>query len=389
MQVDEIDTIKYIFYTTDAPDNSPRQVYKQIFLYFFMSRIILTKIDIVRSFNQQMYMNEYIQQLEERNLLPLTKNNKKLKIIARLCGALFSDGSLYDGSKINNYREISFALGQKEDVEELEKDFKILNYKIHKKQTKGEMTINGRTFTIEGFRVRCASTSLFLLFKSLGVPVGKKTDKKYYIPNWIMNGPKDIKKEFLSAYIGGDGPRVTIRIQDRKKHGGPHNMIDINDIEFYKRTDLIKSGYKLAEQISNLLEEFDININRVFHDKEEFPRKDGSKSVSIHIAISSKVESALNLCKLGYSYCNQKREVTRDVIKFLKVIADKRKAWKDLYNKSFELYNKGKTTKEVSETLNLSYETVFGWIKNNKNPTINQHHILYNKWRLENGNSRD
>jgi len=162
----------------------------------------------------------------------------------------------------------------------------------------------------------------------------------------------------------------------------------INNLEFYKRTDLIESGYRLAEQISELLKEFNIEVNGIFHDKKEFPRKDGTKSVSIHIKISNKVESALSLCKLGYTYCNQKRNATKYVLEFLQILADKRKIWKDLYNKSLELHNIGNTTKEISEILSLNYNTVFGWIKYNKTPTVNQHNILYHKWRLENGNSK-
>ena len=75
---------------------------------------------------------------------------------------------------------------------------------------------------------------------------------------------------------------------------------------------------------------------------------------------------------------------------FLKIIANKREVWKDLYNKSLESYNGGKTIKEISETLNLNYITVFNWVKGNyKNPTVNQHNILYDRWRLENGSSRN
>ena len=331
-----------------------------------MSKVILTKQDIIESFNEQRHMNKYIHQLEERNILPLTEDNERLKIIARLCGALFSDGCLYDGSKINNYREISFALGQEEDVNEIERDFNILDFKIHKKQTKKEMSISGRKFLIQGFRVKCLSTSLFLLFKSLGVPIGKKTDIIYYIPDWIMNGSEEVKREFISAYIGGDGPKVTIKVKERKKRG-PYNHVMINDLEFYKRTDLIKSGYKLAEQVSHLLGEFGVKINKIFHSKEQFPRKDGTKSVSIHLGISHKIESALNLCKIGYTYCNQKRTLTKDVMKFLQHIVDKRKAWKDLYNKSFELHNKGNTAKKISEILDLNYDPVFGWVKKQQN----------------------
>ena len=46
-----------------------------------------------------------------------------------------------------------------------------------------------------------------------------------------------IKKEFLSAYLGGDGPRVAIKVMPSKGNKEPYNAVRINDIEFRKRIE--------------------------------------------------------------------------------------------------------------------------------------------------------
>ncbi|TSC84391.1 MAG: hypothetical protein G01um101416_1087 [Microgenomates group bacterium Gr01-1014_16] len=84
---------------------------------------------------------EYVRELEKIGLFPLRLTSDKLPIMARILGAVFSDGNLYEGKK-NNYREISFALGSQSDVEELTADLRKLGVeKVHVKErlTKNEI----------------------------------------------------------------------------------------------------------------------------------------------------------------------------------------------------------------------------------------------------------
>ena len=80
-----------------------------------MLKIILSENEIINSAYAKMKVYNYLAELKYNKLLPLFSNDPRLSVITGLMGALFSDGNLYFG-KNNNYREINFVVGQKNDV---------------------------------------------------------------------------------------------------------------------------------------------------------------------------------------------------------------------------------------------------------------------------------
>lgn len=340
-----------------------------------MKRIILSEKQLLNSTLKSMRISGYLSELRNKSLLPLFSDNKKLLVIARLIGALFSDGNLYIGK--NNYREISFTLGQKEDVKDVIKDLDLLGFRYHFSERINTRKIDLREFQMHTWKVKCCSTALWLLFKSLGAPVGNKTIQNYKIPDWIMKAKKEIKKEFLKAYIGGDGPKVTISLIKREKKQ-PYNKVSINDIEFYKKALYARSGIIYAEQLKELLNRFGVKVNKIFSKRININKK---KISIIHICISSSVESAYSYCKIGFSYCKQKRDATFPVSQFLEYLIQKRRIWKEKYEKALNLYNtQDKSIQKISKILDVSENTVYGWIKLRKKPNIGYHKIKYPAW---------
>lgn len=349
-----------------------------------MSKIILSEQNIKDSALKGMKISRYIAELKNKQLLPLFSTDKHLPRIARLVGSLFSDGGLYC-DKTNNYREIHFTLGQKNDVKEINDDLYQLKFKTHTEERTTQNKINNRKFYLHTYRIKCCSTALWLLFATLGVPVGKKTKQNYSVPAWIMSASSEIKKEFLKGYLGGDGPKVTIRLIERKEKQ-PFNGIQINDIEFHKQEDFLDSGLIYAHQLKDLLNCFDVGVTRIF------PKKiitNGRTIYVIHISISATVRSAYAFCKLGYAYCRQKQNAIKPVLQFLEFLHTKRIVWNRKYLEALDLYNsENKSIIEISKCLNLSKNTVYGWIKRGKKPTIGYHKIKYPDWlnvRYQNG----
>ena len=159
---------------------------------------ILTKEDIIRISPSSFRVDKYIKELEELNLLPITYDSPKLLILARMAGALMTDGNLYDCRK-NNFRETSFTLVQKSDVDEVVKDIKLLGFKKFRFGKKiSKCNIQGRRFTMNCYWIKVTSTSFWLLFRGLGVPAGNKTKQGYNIQECILNSSKRVKKEFLA-----------------------------------------------------------------------------------------------------------------------------------------------------------------------------------------------
>jgi intein/homing endonuclease len=307
-----------------------------------------------------------------KNLVPMNKI-----ALARLAGFLFSDGSMYYSAR-NNYYEISFSVGCIDDAKSLESDLSHLGAKCHIDHRLKEFKIAGRPIKMHTYRVKILSKELFSLFENLGAPVGKKTDKKYEVPKWVLEGERKIQREFLSGFLGGDGPKVTIFMQKRNGKQ-PCNSLKINDIEFFKRIDLLNNGICFAKQISSLLENLGVQVNRIFN-KGNFKRKDNTFSTSIHIRLSQTIETAVSYLNISFAYCKQKNIGTRKVKMFLEEILRRRIVWRQKYIHALSLYKEGLSIKEVAERAGVSYAAAFGWIRYNRKPTVEPHYLKFDKW---------
>src|SRR3990167_4785825 len=135
-------------------------------------------------------------------MLPLKEDNPKLFILARLVGFLMTDGYLYEDKKNNNY-ETHFFVGTEEDALNVRKDLELLGFDhLNIQRQAGKRTIGSREVKMSCIKCRSSNRSLFYLLKSLGVPVGRKKNQAYFVPNWIVSGDFHIKKEFMSGWLG-------------------------------------------------------------------------------------------------------------------------------------------------------------------------------------------
>lgn len=344
-------------------------------------KLIVDKKHLLKVANSRMRLSNYLQELEEWRLLPLyeDEDNPHILTLAGLTGALFSDGSLYQGK--NNYREINFTLGRKEDVQSIVADLTSLGIKrIHVSERINKGKIGERAFTEHTYRVKCLSTSLFLLFRALRVPEGNKLMQEVTIPTWIKKASKAIKREFLAGIMGGDGPRVSINLTSREKKL-PYNHLSINDYEFHKSEENIKNGLKFASDLKKLFEEFGAKITKIFTEEEKFTRRDGKKTVVIHLGFSHEFATGYALAQqIGYMYSKTKEESATVVGEFLRVLLTKRYRWQEMYKQTMKLARKGIAIKQIAKTLGVTYETVFGWVKQAKKATTPYHFLKFPTW---------
>lgn len=344
--------------------------------------LLISENDIKDNASSKMQVSKYITQLSEFGLLPLSASNPKILLLARLMGALFSDGNLYEDEK-NNYRELSFALGQIEDRDNVIKDIEELGFSTHANYRESRGQIAGRIFMNKGFRVKSLSTALWLLFKSLGIPVGNKTDIAYNLPDWILHAEKPIKKEFLAGYMGGDGPKVNIRLQARKNKQS-YNKLNINDLEFHKRKDLLENGLKFARDLSLMLDEFGVKVTKVFNEDEKYLRKDGTQTAIIHMRFAHTFAVGLFLAQnIGYRYCRQKEIFAMHTGEFLREIGEKKKQWHNLYQQVKDLAKQGLGYRRVSRKLGIPPLLAFNWIKGRDKATSPKHFLKFPTWLKE------
>ena len=245
-------------------------------------------------------LDHYKMELLELNLLNRYIPVYKLKIIARLIGSLNTNGHISETIEKNkNYYYASFYVGEEADVYQIANDISVLgfgNVSIINKISNFEDKKSGRVTTNRTWEVS-KNGSFAYLMNLLGGFVGKKTDMKRIIPDWLINAELSIKREFLSALRGSFG----------YCHGftvfySSNDYLDFNDA----KEDAIK--------LKNIINEFGIETEPYIIEK----------CVNNKIAITIIIDStAINIAKyndtISFTYCEEKRKKYAPYIEHSKI----------------------------------------------------------------------
>jgi DNA-directed RNA polymerase beta subunit/intein/homing endonuclease len=262
---------------------------------------IIPDKETVINIDDKNILEHYKMDLLEAGYLNKPINQERLVIIARLLGALNTDGNMSEfntGDK--KYYRTSFYLGEEMDAFNITDDINKLGFgypSIERKISKFTEK-SGRITTHRTWRVS-KDGALSYLLSLLGGFVGRKTSQERIIPDWIMNGNKLIKREFLSGFQGGDGCKL------RYKYGiGPTQQTTIN--EHLKETTFYMN------QISQLFTEFDITTNVIVKKAKEDSKK------LVQLKFNNSIENLVKYAEyIGWRYCNQKTRNSAPVIEDL------------------------------------------------------------------------
>ncbi|MEK6827721.1 MAG: LAGLIDADG family homing endonuclease, partial [Nanoarchaeota archaeon] len=291
--------------------------------------------------NNSLFTKEEAAELEKRGLLPLSLANPNIPIIAKLFGYLLGDGQIYLSGK----KGFVCAYGSKEDLEQMQLDFKKLGFSAriysrernHKIPTKYSLV----EFISTNYELHVSSKSLAKLFYAIGYPKGIKTNIPFLIPEWIINSSPWIKRLFLSGLFGAElsKPRT------HTKTGFDCPVYSMN-----KSSKLLDNARRYCIQIIQLLEEFGIRTDKLI-ERDDFHNKQGFTS-RIKLQISSNEDNLIKLwSSIGFSY-NKKREILSYIgILYIKEKKALTKLRKETALRAKELRKKGLKLKEVQELL--------------------------------------
>ena len=253
----------------------------------------------------------YYMDLLEKNLLNMPIPLNKLKIIARLLGALNTDGHLgTNNSAIGKvYYNASFNVGEECDVYQLADDIKTLGFggvSIRRRVTKFDDKKNGRVSIASTWEV-CKSGDFAYFMYLMGGFVGKKTEIKRRIPEWLVSAELSVKREFLSGFQGGDGSRLSYnKNTDTFKPNLGFTFQTTHN-------DYLDDTIEYMGQIKQMFNEFDIHCNVQ-------NRKVSDDKTKICIAFE---KTTKNLAKyadtIHYAYCEEKRRASAPVIEHIKI----------------------------------------------------------------------
>tara|TARA_B100001013_G_scaffold13814_1_gene8045 strand:+ start:872 stop:4360 length:3489 start_codon:yes stop_codon:yes gene_type:complete len=269
-------------------------------------------------------IENHIKKLKDIGLLPLYNDSEKLPILSRICGFVLTDGSLnvYNKKHGGMTPQCGFNFGCEYSGKLFEDDIVRLGMKRCKLLEQNRKVHNYMMHTW-GVSHNGMLPSLLL---ALGISYGKKTETPFKeIPQWIMNGSKMVKREFLSGFQGGDGSKI--RYDDCKNWKGYKLPPTSKDI-CIKYVDSLEY---FMNQIKNLFEEFSINMLNIKKKKRSDNR------FTIKLSVSSKQENLIKYFEtIGYRYDVLKLRESGVIVEYLKhkeLYKDDKmdiKKWKDI-----------------------------------------------------------
>jgi len=322
------------------------------------NKIILTEdnfrnIFINYGFNLDQ-INKHVSYLTEIGLLPLFSDNYRLPILSRIFGFLLADGSIniYERNS-NKFTACSFDFGTENDVKLFENDLQICGFNKCK-YNNGIREFNGithNTFSVTHNGVLPA------LLIAIGITYGKKTEtERKNIPDWIVNGTKLIKREFLSGFQGGDG----CKIRWNKMNKGYNFVCDETSQQIHPK--YVKSLKYFMEQCISLLREFNIEVSNVIDKSIEINR------IKVSYKISDKNSNLINYFdNIGYRYAFTKNSESFKIIEYLRYKNILFNNHLKFIEKVRQLYLLGKTNSYISNELNVKVNYVSDIVRSYKN----------------------
>ena len=268
----------------------------------------LDKIGITNKGNAKI---QVLNRLKETDLLPLKYNSPQLPFLIKLMGFIFGDGVI---TFLKNNKGFVHFYGKSEDLELIREDFKKINLVVQKVYTRDRKhKIN--TFYGEvkfDFKSECLikkSTGFAALLACLGTPYGRKTHKKYRVPQWLMKAPLWQKRLFLASFFGAElsSPRI-------KKRYPQCHQLNMN-----KQESLSDNGIDFLNDIRLLVSEFGVVSNYpVFVKGNNYEGVNG-KTVGLRLVLKGNPSNLINLYnKIGYEYNINKQKTSSLAINYLK-----------------------------------------------------------------------
>lgn len=228
-------------------------------------------------------------------------SEEKKLILARLIGAINTDGTLTESKYGYN---ANFYVGEKEDAFAVSSDITRLGFKCPKYRHKTSIyNENNKSIVYKYFDVSKGGAFATLLV-TLGGIVGKKG--KYnnpHIPSWIRNGSSSVKREFLSAFQGGDGCRI------KGSTTNNHSKISIGRTQQTCATEYADAHLVYMNEIAQMFQELGIDVSI----KEERHEENTIQTLNFSSTFSNITKYASTI---GYRYCAEKSRTSAPFIEY-------------------------------------------------------------------------
>ena len=282
--------------------------------------------------------------------IPKYKNNSRDERLARIIGYNLGDGTI-TSTEYSTHMYSSKA----EDMELVADDFRsvfsnwngsVKHYLVRNdKKTKSLVKVNGDRYTVS------LSTIPTKELISLGCIRGKKVEQEFNVPDFILNGTREIKIEFLGGLFGAGGR--TPRVEGVRLGTIPLVMC--------KRIGIDGSGF--FNQLNCMLLELGIKSTVTSFNR-------GNNTVYTLTVLSEEDNYLKFLEVVGYRYCVRKelealkhiayvyhkKDESNKISKFIKECKEMYKAGHS-FSDIYESYKDSKTRSQVAKAIHRTSKT--------------------------------
>lgn len=265
---------------------------------------------------------------------------------AMLYGFMLGDGWIsYAKNDRQEVYQCGFS-GDQESLENAKEDLILLYGNI------GTANINTRETTSPKYDISGTTTSMVVnmtvcnRFKELGMPVGKKVEQPFLVPDWIMNSPQEIRLAFLSGLYAAEGFTPAMQKNDKTP-----KVLGLN---MSKRIVLKDNFYKFINQIVEILDASNIEYSV---SKVEIFTCDHNIKVTITFANSN--ENILKIAdSLDLRYCTHKKQKLDNLCKYTEA---KNEVLDNLRHAYEEAMDKSNTARSIAEKYCITRSQVEKW----------------------------
>lgn len=256
-------------------------------------------------------ITKHAKDLTKKGLLPLRSTHPYLYILARFVGVALSDGALniYNKKHGGMTGQFQANFGTDFDARMFEDDVERVGF-LKTQPIEQTRSIHGAIN--HTWKVSHNGSLPSLLLSLDPVVVGKKTETaRNSLPEWIMNGSQKVKREFLSAFNGGDGCQIYFY-----NNGSSYSIYTSDTYQSIIRS-AENSLTKFMEQYATLLEEFGVKVQWI---KSRKAKKDE------HVIVGCQIQNSYeNLTKMfgsiGYCYTSTKSSKSGRAVEFIKYLS--------------------------------------------------------------------
>jgi len=266
--------------------------------------------------------------LRKRGLLPLKIDNPKLPLIAKVLGATFGDGGIFE-----NLNGIFLSSSEKEAVEEFKKDLEeIFNLKNNENSRIIEGGVYGHSWCYQN-----TNRNIIRFFLASGAPEGNKTKLALEIPNWIYL-LDNLLDEFFGSFFGGE--LGTPKVHKQK------NRLQTLDIAITGTKELEDNRINFLNKIKRYLEDKEVYSTALVKKITK-----NEKLLLYRLLISIKFDNVVNFIKsVKINYCKYKKD------KLINAINEFRALKRNKYD---ELISRGYGAESVMKLLQLTPKSLY------------------------------